>query len=110
MFTRKTLFMMSVMLAAGCGVAALTGCSGGGQTTAPSTEVAPAAFTPADDNALDNAGARIWARNCIRCHNIRTPASFSDRQWGIIMHHMRVKANLTGEQSEAILRFLQAAN
>jgi len=110
MFTRKILFMMSVTLAVGCGVGALTGCRGDGQTIAPSTEVAPAAFATADDNALDNAGARIWARNCIRCHNIRTPASFSDRQWGIIVHHMRVKANLTGEQSEAILRFLQAAN
>ena len=110
MFTRKTLFMMSVALAAGCGVAVLTGCSGDGQTTAPSTQVAPAAFAPEDNAALKNAGARVWARNCIRCHNIRTPASFSDREWAIIVHHMRVRANLTGEQQKAVLRFLQAAN
>ena len=110
MFTRKSLFMMAVAGAAGCGTAALTGCSGDGQTTAPLTQVAPAALAPRDSAALENAGARIWARNCIRCHNIRTPASFSDRQWGIIMHHMRVRANLTGEQHEAVLRFLQAAN
>ncbi len=110
MFIRKTLFMMSVALAAGCGAAAFIGCSGDGQTTVPSAEVAPAAFAPQDNAALENAGARVWARNCIRCHNIRTPASFSDRQWGIIVHHMRVRANLTGEQQEAVLRFLQAAN
>ncbi|MEE8459249.1 MAG: hypothetical protein V3S08_05215 [Phycisphaerales bacterium] len=102
---------MSVVLAAGYGVAALTGCSGNGQTTTPSTQVAPAEFAPEYNAvAIENAGARVWARNCIRCHNIRSPASFSDRQWGIIVHHMRVKANLTGEQQEAVLRFLQAAN
>jgi len=110
MFTRKSLFMMAVAGAAGCGAAALTGCRGDGQTTAPATQVATAAFAAENDDALKNAGARIWARNCIRCHNIRTPASFSDRQWGIIVHHMRVRANLTGEQHEAVLRFLQAAN
>ncbi len=55
-------------------------------------------------------GARLWEQNCIRCHNPRTPASLSDTQWGIVMHHMRVRANLTAEEHEAILRFLQAAN
>ncbi len=110
MFTRKSLFVMAVSLAAGCGVAALTGCSSDGQMTAPSTAVAPAAFAPENNAPVENAGARVWAQNCIRCHNIRTPASFSDRQWGIIVHHMRVRANLTGEQQEAVLKFLQAAN
>ncbi len=110
MFIRKTLFVMAIAFVAGCGVVTLTGCTGDGQTTTSSTQVAPAEFAPGDDDALRNAGARIWADNCIRCHNIRTPASFSDRQWGIIVHHMRVRANLTGEQHEAVLRFLQAAN
>ncbi len=110
MFAKKNLLMMAVAGAAGCGTAAFTGCSGDGQTITPSTQVAPAVFAPEDDAALESAGARIWARNCIRCHNIRPPASFSDRQWGIIVHHMRVRANLTGEQQESVLRFLQAAN
>lgn len=110
MFTRNFLLMTAVAFAAGCGTSALTGCSGDGQTTAPSTPAAPPAVATEDGGAIENAGARIWARNCIRCHNIRTPASFSDREWAVIVHHMRIRANLTGEQQEAVLNFLQAAN
>ena len=38
------------------------------------------------------------------------PASLSDRQWEIVLHHMRVRANLTAEEHELILEFLKAAN
>ena len=55
-------------------------------------------------------GAKLWAQNCIRCHNIRNPASLSDRQWEIVLHHMRVRANLTAQEHELILEFLKAAN
>ena len=55
-------------------------------------------------------GAKLWADNCIRCHNIRPPKSLSDRQWETVMMHMRVRANLTGEEQRQILKFLQAAN
>lgn len=55
-------------------------------------------------------GAKLWAQNCIRCHNIRNPASLSDRQWEIVLHHMRVRANLTADQHQSILEFLKAAN
>ncbi len=57
-----------------------------------------------------NGGAKLWAQNCIRCHNIRNPASLSDRQWEIVLHHMRVRANLTAQEHELILEFLKAAN
>ena len=55
-------------------------------------------------------GAKLWAQNCIRCNNIRNPASLSDRQWEIVLHHMRVRANLTADEHELILEFLKAAN
>ena len=54
--------------------------------------------------------ARLWAENCNRCHNIRPAGEFSDAQWDVIMHHMRVRANLTGEEHRQILTFLKASN
>lgn len=55
-------------------------------------------------------GARAWAQNCMRCHNIRDPQERSDRDWEIIVHHMRVRANLTADEHRLILEFLKAAN
>lgn len=73
------------------------------ETVSPTT---PRASAP----KAKKAGAQIWAENCARCHNMREPASFSDREWSVIMHHMRVRANLTVEEYESIREFLKAAN
>ena len=71
----------------------------------------PSAGIAVDDAMLAQiGGARLWEQNCMRCHNYRTPASLSDRQWEIVMHHMRVRANLTGEEHRQILAFLKSAN
>ena len=56
------------------------------------------------------AGALAWSQNCMRCHNLRNPQEHSDREWDVIVHHMRVRANLTAEEHRLILRFLQSAN
>ena len=63
-----------------------------------------------DISPITTGGAQLWAQNCIRCHNIRNPASLSDRQWEIVLHHMRVRANLTANEHQSILEFLKAAN
>lgn len=55
-------------------------------------------------------GAALWADNCRRCHNFRSPASLTDAQWDIAALHMRVRANLTADEHRAILQFLQAGN
>lgn len=55
-------------------------------------------------------GAELWANNCVRCHNFRSPASYSDAQWEVAMMHMRVRANLTAEELKAILEFLKSGN
>ncbi len=56
------------------------------------------------------AGARVYGNVCGTCHNARSPLERNDSQWAIIMNHMRVRANLTGHQSRAVLAFLQATN
>ena len=55
-------------------------------------------------------GAQLWAENCNRCHNFRSPGTYSDAQWDVAMDHMRVIGNLTADDSRAILSFLKAGN
>lgn len=55
-------------------------------------------------------GARGYGNMCGRCHNARSPLERSDRQWAVILNHMRVRANLTGRQARQVLAFLQATN
>lgn len=55
-------------------------------------------------------GGVIYARNCNRCHNYRSPAERSDRDWDVAIGHMRIIANLSGADAQAVLRFLQKKN
>ena len=55
-------------------------------------------------------GAELWAENCIRCHNIRSPSNYSPAQWEVVMMHMRVRANLTPEEHKKILEFLKSGS
>ena len=55
-------------------------------------------------------GAKLWAQNCIRCHNGRPPSEFSNAQWDVVMLHMRIRAGLAAEDARAIHEFLQTAN
>jgi cytochrome c5 len=55
-------------------------------------------------------GAQLWAENCVRCHNNRSPSTYSDAEWDVAMHHMRIRANLTAEEHRKILQFLKSAN
>lgn len=73
-------------------------------STRSGSEVAAASPAPA------KSGNQLWAENCARCHNNRSPSSYSDAQWEVVATHMRVRGNLTGPETEAILRFLKSAN
>ena len=55
-------------------------------------------------------GAELWAENCTRCHNARPPEYYSDAQWDAVVHHMRLRANLTGQEARTIAEFLKASN
>ena len=64
-----------------------------------------------NDGATDvTAGAKAWADNCSRCHNMRDPQEFQDNYWRVIISHMRVRAGLTGKEARNILAFIQASN
>lgn len=48
-------------------------------------------------------GNEIFEQNCSRCHS--TPEGFSPRISGTVVRHMRVRANLSREDEQALLRF-----
>ena len=77
-----------------------------------STEAAePAAQGGAAPDPMQFArGAKSWSENCGRCHNIRDPKELRDDQWRAAVMHMRVRANLTGQDTRDILAFLQGSN
>ena len=114
-----------VIALAGAATLILSACQTGKKTTAASP---PASATAASAKATvpaapattpkpqffgrpsGKSGTQLWAENCTRCHNNRSPASYSDAQWEVAMHHMRIRANLTAEEHTKILEFLQSAN
>ncbi len=55
-------------------------------------------------------GASLYSANCGRCHNPRGPGEFSDREWPLIITHMRVIAGLPGEHARTIEAFMRASN
>lgn len=55
-------------------------------------------------------GARIWSMTCDNCHNARSPAERTDRQWAVIVNHMRTRAHLTKSEARAVKAFLQRSN
>ena len=48
-------------------------------------------------------GQQIFAQNCERCHN--APQSFSPSISGTVIRHMRVRANLSEQDAQALMRF-----
>ena len=88
------------------------GCKSSAQPQATTDSAEPKASPIAHMMAVPEkkAGSELWADNCTRCHNARPPQYYSDVQWDIIVHHMRLRANLTGEEARSIAEFLKAAN
>lgn len=84
----------------------LSGCSTapqGAASAAPKNQGVAAASTSVG-------GAQLWGERCGFCHNVRSPTSYSDAQWEVATLHMRVRANLTGNEQRKILEFLKSAN
>jgi cytochrome c553 len=49
-------------------------------------------------------GEQVYSSNCTRCHN--TPPTLTERQTRVVVRHMRVRANLLADQSDAVLDYL----
>jgi len=61
------------------------------------------------DSYMGLTGEELWSNNCSRCHNIQPPTRYNNAQWDVILHHMRLRANITGQEQRAIVEFLKSA-
>ena len=77
----------------------LHGCATSTKTTAQTQQ-----------SSIHKGRTQLWQENCNLCHNARSSRYYSDEQWDIAMHHMRVRGSLTAHETREILEFLQAAN
>lgn len=57
-----------------------------------------------DKEVQKDQGERVFKQNCSRCHN--APEEFPPRISGTIARHMRVRANLSRDDEQALLHFL----
>jgi hypothetical protein len=113
MLKYKRLMIAGLGFAAPVIVAAalLSGCaSTKPATTAAGTQAAAPAKSCPIGQESGKSGNQLWSENCIRCHNPRSPNAYSRAQWDLIVHHMRVRANLTAEEAHKIVEFLKAAD
>ena len=99
--------VIAMGLAAGMLTAGLI-VAGGCSTKMPTAATRPAIL--AESAAAGKSGAQLWTDNCMRCHNLRGPETYSALQWEVAMHHMRLRANLTGQETRKITEFLKSAS
>jgi hypothetical protein len=65
---------------------------------------APVQAKPQESKVLNQSkGERLFKQECSRCHT--APEGFSPRISGTIVRHMRVRASLSQQQEEELLRF-----
>ena len=62
-----------------------------------------------NDSYMGLTGEQLWSNNCLRCHNIRPGTMYGNVQWDVIVHHMRLRANITGQEQRAIVEFLKSS-
>lgn len=105
------LVALGVVVAAGC-----ASHGGGGASSTKDTSDSQTAVSAESGGPLagifgptpDKPGSQLWAENCTRCHYVRPPNTYSSQQWDLIMQHMRLRANLTGQEERKIAAFLKS--
>jgi cytochrome c1 len=84
--------LISILLAAGIGaIIIINGCAATHTVTAKT-------------------GMQLWGENCIRCHNAPSSADYSNAQWETIGMHMKLRADLTDDETIKIVEFLKSSN
>ncbi len=75
--------------------------------------VALVTITPTGARAASSTpitGAQVYADTCNRCHSFRSPVEFDDRQWAVVITHMRVVGGIPGDEARLVLEYLRANN
>lgn len=61
-------------------------------------------------SAQEMDGAKVFRDNCVKCHSERSPMEKTDKEWTVVITHMRTVAGMTAKESRAVLKFLQENN
>lgn len=94
---RSRTVLLSLALATPLGLLAQTG-------AAPPQAPAKKAPAQATHAGVPDRGQVVFNTNCSRCHN--APEGFSPRISGTVAKHMRVRANLSEKDYDALMHFL----
>src|SRR5947209_2311097 len=70
------------------------------QRSGPSGSASPKGTS----SAQNDAGERVFAANCSRCH--QPPMSLSPRITGTVIMHMRTRARLSREDEKLLLKYM----
>jgi len=101
---RSRLLVLVLLVLAGASWNLLAGSKASRETATESSSAAT------NDSSMQLSGQELWSMNCQRCHNMRSPVMYNNAQWDVIVHHMRVRANLTGADARAIADFLKSGS
>ena len=55
----------------------------------------------------EKTGAQLWGENCNRCHSAPTAEQYSNEHWEVIGLHMKSRANITDDEMNKIVAYLQ---
>jgi hypothetical protein len=58
----------------------------------------------------EKSGTQLWSENCVRCHSTPSSTAFNNTNWETASMHMKIRANLTAEESQKVIKLLQSAN
>ena len=96
----RRLLLCTCLMASFCGglFAAPASKGSGQEQSANQSKQAPAQASQPDR------GEQVFTANCVRCHT--PPGGMPQRITGTVVMHMRVRARLSREDEQALLRFL----
>lgn len=100
---RSNIWFAGSLMAATIATAALSVSPGHSQAAPQAEQPQGKANQPTKNGQNENEGQRVFEQNCARCH--RSPEGFSSRISGSIVRHMRVRANLSEHDEQALLKF-----
>ena len=55
-------------------------------------------------------GDKIFRDNCTKCHSERSAMEKTDKEWRVVVTHMRTIAQLTAKEANLVLKYLQENN
>jgi cytochrome c5 len=101
MYKHRSPFLTGVLIAI---MAFATWISGMTLLARAQTDSRTSAPAPTVRNTGQKTGEEVFMDNCSRCH--KPPMTISPRTTGTVVMHMRVRAKLSRQDEQALLRYL----